>query len=96
MRLRFSPWVIGSLGALLAMPAAAADLIPAPKSGDPNERICEKITLTGSRLAVKKICATRAQWAERLRLDREAVDQAQRAANAPCSTTNTRTGAPTC
>lgn len=96
MRLRHCPLFIGSISALLAMPAAAANRVDTAVGGDPNERICEKITLTGSRLAVKKICATRAQWAERLRLDREAIDQAQRAANPPCTTTNTHTGAPTC
>ena len=89
--------LIGLVAALLAVPAVAADPAPSKKSAsDPNERICENITLTGSRLAVKKICATRSQWNERLRLDREAIDQAQRSANGPCNTINTRSGAPTC
>lgn len=95
-RTSFGP-VIAIVGALAAMPAAAADPAPAQKPGyDPNERICRNITLTGSRLATKRVCATRSQWEERLRLDREAVEQVQRAANPPCSTVNTRTGAPSC
>ncbi len=59
---------------------------------DPNEKICEKQSVVGSRLAVRRVCATRAEWAEKRRLDREAVDQAQRGANGPCQTVNTHTG----
>jgi hypothetical protein len=96
MRFGYFPLLMGSIAALLVLPAAAANSAPTAKGTDPNERICENITLTGSRLATKRICATRAQWAERLRLDREAIDQAQRAANPPCATVNTHSGAPTC
>jgi hypothetical protein len=82
-------------GALIAAPVGAA--APAQAGGyDPNERVCEKITVTGSRLASKTVCMTRAQWEQRKRDDREAVEGAQRAANAPCSTVNTHTGAPNC
>ena len=63
---------------------------------NPNERVCENITLVGSRLAVKRLCGTRAEWEERRRLDREVVEQAQRSANDPCNTINTRTGPPAC
>ena len=66
------------------------------KKGDPNEIVCEKIEVIGSRLAVKRVCGTRAEWAEKRKLDREAVDQAQRSANGPCSSTLTHTGAPAC
>ena len=84
-------------GALIAAPVAAAGSASAQTDGyDPNERVCEKIIVTGSRLATKKVCMTRAQWAERQRDDRDAVERAQRAANAPCSTVHTRTSAPNC
>ena len=77
-----------------SMPATAE---PSPaKKGDPNEVICEKIETIGSRVAVKKVCGTRAEWAEKRKLDREAVDQAQRSANGPCQTINTHTGAAAC
>ena len=82
-------------GALIAAPVAAADSAQAG-AYDPNERVCEKIITTGSRLASKTVCMTRAQWEQRKRDDRDAVEGAQRAANAPCSTVNTHTGAPVC
>ena len=73
--------VIASLaGALLAMPAVAEQ--PAgKKTPDPNEKVCESIRMIGSRLAVKRICATRAEWADRRRQERDVIDQAQRS---PC------------
>ena len=47
------------------------------KKGDPNEMVCEKQEVLGSRLAVKRVCMTRAQWAERRQLDREVVQRTQ-------------------
>lgn len=46
-------------------------------SGDPNEKVCETITMIGSRLARKRFCGTRAEWADRRRQDREAIEKAQ-------------------
>jgi hypothetical protein len=69
---------------------------PKPNNGDPSEVVCERIGSIGSRLATKKVCATRAEWAEKRKLDREAVDQAQRSANGPCNATLTHSGAPAC
>ena len=46
-----------------------------------NEKVCETVTVTGSRLGKKRFCATRAEWEERRRLDREEVEKAQRS---PC------------
>lgn len=63
---------------------------------DPNQRICEDVTQVGSRLATKRICATRAEWAEKRKQDRETVDQAQRSANLGCNTVNTHSGTPSC
>lgn len=59
---------------------------PNTSTGDPNERICEKVEIIGSRLASKPICATRAEWADRKRQDREALEAAQRG---PCVRTGT-------
>ena len=84
-------------GALIAAPVTAADPASAQAAGyDPNERICEKMIVTGSRLASKKVCMTRAEWDERRRGDRDAIERAQRAAHVGCSTVNTRTSAPVC
>jgi hypothetical protein len=88
----FSGLIFALAGVHIAGPALAAPTAVY----DPNERICEKITLTGSRLAVKTVCMTRAQWDERRRDDRDVVERAQRSANAPCNAVNTHTGTPNC
>ena len=54
---------------------------PQASGEDPNEKICENITLVGSRLAKKRVCATRAEWADRKLQDRQAVEKAQ---TSPC------------
>jgi hypothetical protein len=58
--------------------------------GDPNERICENITSIGSRIATKRFCGTRAEWADRKRQDREALERAQLS---PCVMTHNVRGA---
>lgn len=51
---------------------------PAAHNGwDPNERICEKMYETGSRLATHVVCATRAEWERRKLEDRQAVERLQ-------------------
>ncbi len=87
--------------AIVALTVAAATPSVAQKKvdpnlnvGDPNERICEKITPVGSRLASKRFCGTRAEWIERQRQDREALEAAQKG---PCMITTTgATGRPAC
>lgn len=44
---------------------------------DPNEKICENQTVLGSRLARRRVCATRGEWAERRRAERDIVDRTQ-------------------
>jgi len=61
---------------------------------DPNAKVCETVSQVGSRLSKKKICATRAEWAEMKRQDREVVDQAQRAAQIGCSIAPSLTNGP--
>jgi len=63
----------------LGTPPALAQTKTAPNQevGNANERICENLTVIGSRLAAKRVCATRAEWAERKRQDREVIEQAQ-------------------
>jgi len=75
--------------AIISTPALAQKQAPNHNVGDPNERVCENLTIVGSRLAVKRVCATRAEWAERIRLDRETVEQAQRS---PCVLTHNAPG----
>jgi hypothetical protein len=94
-------WSFVPIGALLlgTLPASVqADTAPRKQriAKDPNERICEDITVIGSRLAVKRVCATRAEWAEKRKLDREAIDNAQRHAADPCNAILTHSGPPVC
>lgn len=52
---------------------------------DPNEVVCEKQEETGSRLAVRRVCMTRSQWADRKGQDRQEIErvQTQRGSMAP-------------
>jgi hypothetical protein len=54
------------------------------------------VTQVGSRLATKRICATRAEWAEKRKQDRDVVDDAQRSAHIGCSVVGTHSGTPSC
>ena len=49
----------------------------APKANAQDEMVCEKIEVIGSRLQTKKVCMTRAQWAERRLEDRMDLDKRQ-------------------
>jgi hypothetical protein len=69
--------------ALAVIPAIAAAEDKGAESKDPNRIICEKQEVAGSRVATKKVCLTAAQWEERRREDREAVEKGQRQARAP-------------
>ncbi len=79
--------VVGRTAALIALAnyslagaalAQSADKSPAARG---NDKVCETITVTGSRIGAKRFCGTRAEWEERRRRDREAVEAAQRS---PC------------
>jgi invasion protein IalB len=77
--------VLVSLSALVLTPLASAPAVAqadqqqqsAKKALDPNQVVCEKQEETGSRLASKRVCMTRSQWAEQRRLDRQDIDRAQ-------------------
>lgn len=44
---------------------------------DPNEVLCEKAEEIGTRLVVKRVCMTRAQWAEQKRASRDVIERLQ-------------------
>ena len=44
---------------------------------NPNEVVCEKHEVTGSRIATKRVCMTRAQWAEQKHEDRMEIEKVQ-------------------
>lgn len=67
---------------------------PQAAGQDPNEKVCENITAIGSRLSKKRVCGTRAEWADRKLQDRQAVEKAQ---TSPCMLQSTgASGKPSC
>lgn len=100
MRVRSTAIIAGALCWAASASIALAQTTDTPAQSrpklDPNQRICEDVTQVGSRLATKRICATRAEWAEKRKQDRDTVDQAQRSANIGCNTVNTHSGTPSC
>lgn len=75
-----------TIAALLAFSASgpaysdqSAPAAPVKKAAaDPNERICKDIVLTGSRMITRRFCGTRAEWEEREREDKDAIQLMQR------------------
>ena len=57
---------------------AAAPAATAPKADDKsNEVVCERQAITGSRLGSRRICMTRAQWADLQLQDRQETERVQ-------------------
>ena len=46
-------------------------------ANNPDQRICEKITVTGSRLATRTVCATKREWDQRRLEERQMLDRSQ-------------------
>ena len=65
-----------SLLSLVATSATAQE-DPKRKARDPNEVVCKKEEVLGSRLQTRKVCMTRAEWAEQRQLDRQNVERSQ-------------------
>jgi hypothetical protein len=80
-------WYEGELGFAFTGPEARSPAVEQAsnaqtqqvlsKTHDPNEVVCQKIGEIGTRLVTKRICMSRAQWAEQERLTRVDVDRAQ-------------------
>ncbi len=90
--------VIAALAVVAPTAPLHADTVSSAKrvSADPNERVCEDVIQTGSRLAKKRFCGTRAEWEAKKKADRDIVEDAQRHANDPCSAILTHTGPAAC
>ena len=70
-----SATVAGSSAALAqSQPQSAA---PAVQAANPNEVVCERLTVVGSRLAHKKVCMTRSQWDSSRLQDRQFTEKIQ-------------------
>ena len=74
MVLALLTWSSGPANAEPAQPVASDKARP---PADPNQKICEDVTIVGSRLATKRICATRAEWARMRQSDRDEVERDQ-------------------
>jgi hypothetical protein len=91
----FALAILAVIPAMAATPSAAQQ--QSSTASDANEKICESISVIGSRLAKKRVCATRAEWEEQRRQDRQAMEQIQKQIGGPCSVVaNKNTGAPSC
>ena len=71
-------------GLLVSAPSAAQTQPAAPPAatgqkatGSGNEMVCERQAVTGSRLGSRKVCMTRAQWADLRLQDRQEIEKAQ-------------------
>jgi hypothetical protein len=71
--------LFGAVASLGMGSTALAQTVPeaVKKSSDLNKVVCEKVEILGSRLASKKVCMTRYEWAERRQADRHEVEKAQ-------------------
>ena len=80
-----APWRVLAIVTLTGISASALPQpTPRPKQGDPDEILCERPKLPGSRVEARKVCGTRAQWAELRRREREMANQPQRGVNTGC------------
>jgi hypothetical protein len=77
MRLRMAFTLLAACGVATAAAPLWADQPISKSAKDPNEQICKKETILGSRLTTRRVCWTRAEWEEKQRLDREAIEKAQ-------------------
>lgn len=64
-------------GAMLLPGPASAEPAGKKTTTDPNQVVCRKEEVLGSRLASRKICKTRAEWAEETRENRGNIERAQ-------------------
>lgn len=81
MLVRLMALAIAVTSPVSSFAAPAAPPQPPTAAADPNEKICETISVIGSRLAKKRICATRAEWADRRLQDRKDGEAIQRQMN---------------
>lgn len=57
--------------------AASQQAQATPRTSSSDDIVCERVPVVGSRLVKKKVCMTRAQWADQRREDRTATESAQ-------------------
>ncbi len=67
----------GVVATMIGTPALADKPSPHQKAPDPNEVICEKQEVVGSRLQTRRVCRTRAEWADLRLQDQQVIDRIQ-------------------
>lgn len=80
MRLKRFAIALVATSAIIAPPVMAqsgGSTPPGPSKRDPNEIVCEKQKVPGSRLAMAKVCKTRAEWADLKAQDRMDLERVQ-------------------
>ena len=82
--------------AMIATSPAETVAAPAANAAEPNEKICENMVQIGSRLAKRRVCATRAEWAERRLQDRQDAEKIQRSITGSTCTAVRKNGSSTC
>jgi hypothetical protein len=89
---------LAMLAIALTVPAApsVAQAPPSSPTADPNEKICESLSMIGSRLSKKRVCATRAEWADRRQQDRRDGEAIQRQLNGSTCTSVKTNGVAVC
>ena len=70
-------FVAAGAAAQPAQQATSAATATGAKTLDPNEMICERQREVGSRLATKRVCMTRGQWADLKSQDRQEIERVQ-------------------
>lgn len=85
-----------AIAAIIPSAATAAPDETQVKATDQDEKICENVTQIGSRLSKKRICATRAEWAERRLQDRKDAEYIQKGITTATCTAVKTNGASTC
>ena len=68
--------VLGATAAMAQAPSGEGSAKVGP-NGDPNQVVCVNEQEIGSRLSRRRVCRTRAEWAEVERQTRAAVDRTQ-------------------
>ena len=62
---------------MVAHAATMASDAPRGPDNDPNEIVCISERVTGSRLSTRRVCRTRAEWAEHRAETRKVVEKVQ-------------------
>lgn len=70
-------------GALFAAQGGVTTPSAAPPAEADTRRECRVVSEIGSRLAQRRVCGTRAEWAEKDRLDRQAMNDGRQRSLAP-------------